>query len=777
MQTQPSGVGLTSLEARQRVSSGLVNKSSKKGGDTYREILLRCIVTPFNALNLALAVLVLAAGSPKNALFMGVIVCNAAIGAFQELRAKRLADKLSVITDPRARVIRDGRETEIASDEIVVDDVLVLSRGSQVCCDAVIISGSCEFNESVVTGEAVPVGRGEGEEILSGSFVVSGRCLARALRVGDASFAGGLSLEAKRRVRPVSEITSGTDKIIKTVGRAVIPAGLLLFCRQHFLSGLALRPSILRTTAALVGMIPEGLVLLTSVVLAVSVLRLGRHGALVRELTSVEALARVDVLCLDKTGTLTESRLTLNTVLPLGDFTRDDISRLCASVCTAAGDSGPTADALKSGCSGQLIPSKAGLPFSSERKLSAAVLDGVGTVCVGAAEFIPGLDIAEIRRLCEPYARAGQRIITVAVSRDEPTRGALPDSFAPAGLVVLDDRIRDGSRDTLRFFEREGVEVKIISGDNPESVRAVAARAGLSNAESCVDMSLLTTDEEIRDAALSCTVFGRVSPTQKPKIINALKSAGHTVGMMGDGVNDVLALKECDCSISVASGTDAARNVSSVVLTGNDFTVIPQIVAEGRRCINNLSRSSSLFLTKTIFSAFTALFFIFLPFPYPFEPIQMTLISGLAIGLPSLLLALEPNFNRPRGGFFDAVLARSLSGALGAVFCMVSLTAFRGILGFSVSQSSTLAVILTGFNGFRHLFCVCFPFTRLRAAMFSALACAFVGALLLLPGLFSVVPLTPDMALFTAVVIPLNIAVGAAAEAFCTRLEAREKRT
>ncbi len=769
METEISGLGLSSAEAAERKARGLVNKISQKSSDSYLRILLRCVATPFNALNLALAAVVLAAGSPKNALFMGVILCNAFIGSFQELRAKRLADRLSLISDPRVSVVRDGRTVDIPVDEVVVDDVMALSRGSQICCDALILNGACEVNESVVTGESRSVRRGAGDELISGSFVESGRCLARALRVGAHSFSGALSLEAKRRRRPVSEITAGTDKIIKAVGVAVAPAGLLLFARQHLLSGLSLSDSAVRTVAALVGMVPEGLVLLTSMVLAVSVLRLGRRGALVRELTSVETLAHVDVLCIDKTGTLTEPALTLNSVLPLGRFSEGEVRRMAASVCAAAGDTNATADALNGAFDGEVLRADASLPFSSERKLSAARLAGVGTVCVGAAEFIPGVDRGTLDALTRPYTLKGCRAVTVAVSQGGLLGDTLPTDFEAAGVVLLDERIRDGVRETLEFFAREEVSLRVISGDNPESVSAVARRAGLPGADNCVDMSLVTDDDGIRDAALRCTVFGRVTPRQKLAIVKALKAAGHTVGMTGDGVNDVLALKACDCSISLASGSDAARNVSSVVLTDNDFSAMPHIVAEGRRCINNLSRSSSLFLTKTIFSAFTAFFFLFLPFAYPFEPVQMTLISSLTIGLPSFLLALEPNFARPRGGFFDAVLARSLSGALGAVFCMIVLSALRQPMGLSPAQASTVALLLTGFNGFRHLFCVCLPLSAVRAAMFLSLACAFAAALILFPALFSAVPLTRDMALLCAAAAPLNVAVGA----LCTRATAK----
>ncbi|MEG2137339.1 MAG: cation-translocating P-type ATPase, partial [Oscillospiraceae bacterium] len=625
--------GLTPEEVIARVAAGQANGGGEDLSKSYKQIFKENLLTAFNFLNLVLAIAVLSVGSYKNALFMGVILCNIVIGTVQEIRAKRTIDRLSLIASPKAHVLRGGFPVELPLAELVLDDLLCLTAGSQICADCTVAEGFCEVNESLLTGEADAVTKHPGDTLLSGSFVVSGKCKAQVIHVGAENYAAQITKTAKYIKHPASQLMAATHKIIKFIALAIIPIGIALFAKQVFFSGLPYHDAVVSTVGALVGMIPEGLVLLTSVVLAVSVMRLASHHALVQELFSIEMLARVDVLCLDKTGTITEGCMEVSQVKPLGESTLDQVETILSRLLYAVGDENPTAAALMERYPKQDVETTQTVPFSSARKWSGATFQGEGSYVLGAGEFVLGEAFESLREETERAAADGQRVLVLAHSEgDFAEDDGLPAGLIPQALIFITDKIRPSAPKTLSYFREQGVALKVISGDNALTVSAVAKRAGLEGAENYVDATTLKTHEEVAATAEQYTVFGRVTPEQKLWLIQALKAEGHTVAMTGDGVNDVMALKESDCSIAMASGSDAARTVSQIVLLDSDFASMPQIVAEGRRSINNLQRSAALFLTKTIFSTILALCFLFIAGRYPFQPIQLTLISVVTIG-------------------------------------------------------------------------------------------------------------------------------------------------
>ncbi len=759
--------GLTAAEAAERVKNGQSNGSLEIKTKSVSKIFRDNIFTLFNLINVILAVLVALVGSWRNMLFMGVIISNTAIGIFQEIRSKRVIDRLSIISAPKAHLVRDGSEQILPVSEIVIDDIMLLASGRQVCADGVVLDGECEADESLVTGESDPVPKKPGDEILSGSFIVLGNCTARATRVGAESTSGKITSGAKYVKKRSSEMMNSINKIIRVVSACIVPFGLILFYKAFFVTKLPVETGVTSTVAALIGMIPEGLVLLTGIALAVSAIRLGRRQTLCQDLYCVESLARVDVLCLDKTGTITEGCMELNEVKPLDEGF--DIESALNAFSSAFPEPNATLKAVCGRFSGgtdlTLLKTVA---FSSARKWSAAQFDGMGTLVLGAPSFVLGNDYAQISDICEKFSAKGYRVLVLAHSPLPLSDNSLPSGITAKALIILSDKIRDTAFDTLNYFKRQGVDLKVISGDDPVTVSNVAGRAGLDNADKYVDMSNVA-DEDIPEAAAKYTVFGRVTPDRKLQLVKALKSAGHKVAMTGDGVNDVLALKEADCSVAMQSGSDAARSVSQLVLMNSDFASMPLVVEEGRRCINNIQRSAALFLVKTIFSFLLAAAFLFLPYGYPFKPIQMTLISALAIGAPSFLLALEPNKSLVRGGFLVNVMKKAAPGGISVAVGIGLLTAAEGIFGYPPEQVSTMATLLTGFACFLVLGNVCRPFKKWRAAMLAVLIAAFAGAVYILGGVFYIVPLTGHqwaaLGVLAAVVLLVQTAVGLAAKA------------
>lgn len=740
------GEGLSPQQVEQRMREGLHNGDSGVRSKSEGQIIRENVFTFFNLLNFALALAVLLVGSPQNALFMGVIISNIVIGSFQGIKAKRTIDKLSLISAPKAVALRGGQRYNVRVEDVVLDDVLIFGAGNQICADAVVVGGECEVNESLLTGESDPVVKLPGDPLLSGSFVVSGTCSAQVEHVGAESYANRIAGDASYMKKRSSEIMDSIDLIVKIIGFAILPVGGVLFWKQFFVLGDTLRNSVVSTVAAMVGMIPEGLVLLISLAFAVSVIKLSARKTLVQDMYCVETLARVDTLCLDKTGTITEGSMQVDEIVPFDGFTEDQMKEALTALVNTLTDSNPTFMALKDWLPNSTAWRAAeAVPFSSARKWSGAYFSGRGCYVMGAGEFILGDGFGPYKRKAESYSKNGQRVLLLARADLSFDDKALPEGLKAMGLVLISDKIRKEAPRTLRFFADQGVDLKVISGDNAVTVANIARKAGLDNADKYVDATTLHSEEDIKRAVKEYAVFGRVTPQQKLAFVKALKEDGHTVAMTGDGVNDVLALKEADCSIAMASGSDAARTVSNLVLLDSNFASMPVVVQEGRRSINNLQRSSSLFLVKTIFSALIGVLFIFINYSYPFQPIQQTLISSLTIGVPSFILALEPNNDRLRGKFINNVIRMCIPAALTMTANIVALCALAAPLGMTPDETSTMAVIMTAMTGFIMLFKVSAPFNALRGTLFFGLLTAFILAYSFLGGLFQLTELTLPM--------------------------------
>lgn len=729
-----SAEGLSDEEVRERVAAGKVNGEQTVRTKSVAQILRSNILTFFNLVFIVLAVL-LAGFVPAgmdgigNFGFLILIVFNTLVGIVQELRAKRTMDRLSLLSAPKAVVIREGETREIAIEDIVLDDIAELSSGRQVCADGIIVEGSCEVNESLVTGEPDAIVKNVGDRVISGSFVVSGKAKCRVEHVGADNFVMKISSGAKYFKKPTSEIWRSLMLIVKVMSIVIVPVGIALFCSKYFRDTSALSDTVVTTIGSVIGMIPSGLVALASTVFCVSVIRLSRRKTLAQDLYCVETLARVDVLCLDKTGTITEGSMEVNGVEPREGLSEEEFKAVLKDTVAATGDENATALALRNYLDG--VPSSRTaenvVPFSSARKWSGARFDGV-SYALGAVEFTLGHGEGGIFDTAAAHAEEGYRVLALVSSKGDFIDQKLPDNVTFEGFVYLTDKIRAEAPDTLRFFREQGVDVKIISGDNPSTVRAVAKRAGLEKCDDIIDMSTLSTEEEVWEAAEKYTVFGRVLPDQKLTLVKALKAAGHTVAMTGDGVNDVLALKEADCSVAMASGSDAAKNVSSLVLLDSNFASMPHIVAEGRRSINNLERSAALYIMKTVYNVLLALLFMMVNEPLPFEPRNLTLIGGVTIGMPSIVLALEPNNELVRGRFLTKVLCYAVPGGvivlLGAAAVMV---ADRYFIDVSPDQIRTMYCIVTTFVGMIYLFRVALPPTWIHIVLCIVMTGIYVG--------------------------------------------------
>ena len=726
--------GLTDEQVRKRYECGLVNDDKPLPTKSIKRIFYDNIVTLFNVLNLLLGIAVFLVGSYKNMLFLGVMLCNTSIGIFQEIRAKRTIDKLSIVSATKVTVVRDGEKKRVGIDGIVLDDIIEFSQGNQIPVDCVVISGDCDANESLLTGESDAIHKKSGDMMYSGSYVVSGKCFARAEHVGSENYASKIAAEAKYIKKVNSEILYTLNKIIKVLTFIILPLALLMFLRQSTLpsehEGLMVfsplgeieykfMQAVVNTVAAVTGMIPEGLVLLTSTVLAVSVIRLSQSKVLVQELYCIETLARVDVLCLDKTGTITEGCMEVADYVPYGDKAeKENIADILCGLVNALDDTNATFMALKDKFGGETaMKSDRAIPFASEKKWSGAHFENEGSYIMGAAEFILKKVPDELKKVLNGYAKSYRSII-LAHSDNDFNGKDLPDDIEVIGIILLNDKIREEASATLRYFADQNVEVKIISGDNPITVSDVARRAGVKNYDKYIDASELKTDDDISEAMKKYTVFGRVTPAQKRKFVVELKKQGHTVAMTGDGVNDVLALKEADCSIAMAAGSDAARNVAQLVLLDSNFASMPKVVAEGRRTINNIQRSSTLFIVKTIFSTILAILFLFLTAHFPFQPIQLTLVNACTIGIPSFILALEPNKERIKGIFILNILEKSIPAGITTVINIILCIIVSNIFGLTVEEYSTLAVCLTAITAFMILFQVSMPFNKIRTALF-----------------------------------------------------------
>lgn len=771
-----SSTGLSSAEVEARIQENKVNGNFQIKTKSIGQIFFTNIFTLFNIVNLILAAFVIYVQSYRNVLFMAVVFWNLFIGVFQEIRSKRIIDRLSLLSAPEATVIRNGNQETIRLEQIVLDDLMLLYNGNEVCSDAVIIEGSCEVNESMLTGENVPIHKHAGDELLSGSFLISGHVRARVTHIGKDNYVNQITSKAKYIKKNNSEMLSSIKKIIKIVSICLFPITALLFYKQLQMPEIDFTQAVVSTVAAVIGMIPSGLVLLISMVLAVSVIKLSKKNTLVQELYCIENLSKVDVLCLDKTGTLTEGKMNLEDIVPFNeaDFSTFDIKKALYQFSHTLDDNNSTFIAVKERSeeffdtkntdvpagTAAVFPPKwpvhQMLSFSSERKWSMVDFKEEGCFVMGAAEFIFPDAGEPLRKKADLFTRKGMRVLVFAHAKEHSPDGmTLPAQLRPIAFLLLTDKLRADAEETLAYFDRQGVTIKIISGDHPAAVAYITARAGLRNADRYVDASTLTTDEELELAASTYQIFGRVTPDQKLKLVKALQKQGHTVAMTGDGVNDVLALKEADCSIAMQSGSDAARNVAQIVLLDSSFSSMPAIVAEGRQTINNVQRSAALYLTKTIYSTILACCFVFLNEPYPFVPIQTTLTGALTIGIPSFILALEPNRNRVRGRFLKNILCLAIPGGLVVVLSVFATEIFGNVFLLSNAAISTLATYALFIASAVELFKVCRPFNPMRRGMFGALVGIFFMAATFFSDFFSLLPLLRwQNILFVAILVP-----------------------
>lgn len=732
-----SMVGLTEEEVQERIRAGKVNYDAGVKTKSVSQIVKGNVFTLFNFVNLLLAAALVFVQSYRNMLFVGVVFWNLFIGIVQELRAKHEMDKLSILSEGRISVVRDGIKKEIPIHEVVEDDLVHFKSGMQVCADSVVVKGECEVNESLLTGESVPVTKHEGDELLSGSFLVSGDVYAEMKQVGANSYANRITSGAKY-LKPVnSEIKSAVMKIIKVVSIAIFPVALIFFWNQIRIPDATLQTAVVNTVAALLGMFPEGLVLLISVVMAVSVIRLAQKKTLVQQMYSVETLARVDVFCLDKTGTLTEGTMHMSGYETVSN---QQFEKPLSEVMGAMKEGNATFDAINEIYHSEEWKVRTRIPFSSERKWCGVTFEEKGTFLLGAPEFVLQTLDEKQRAIIETHTARGERVLVFAYSSESLESREKPHEIKALAYLFIEDTIKESAPETISYLKNQNVKLKVISGDNPKAVSDIARKVGVQGAEKYIDCSKVNSQEELMKLAEENTVFGRVSPQQKQVLIKALKKK-HTVAMTGDGVNDVLALKESDCGIAMQAGSDAARNVADVILMNSDFVSIPDIIAEGRRTINNLQRSATLFLIKTVFSILLAVVFCFLNRKYPYQPIQMTLISSICIGIPSFILALENNFNRVTPGFFRKISRIALPGGILVAVNVILCVFFKELLNMNQEQVSTMTTFMGAGVFAVVLLKICYPFTMLRGALLASLACVFAGAVFVLAPVFFITEL------------------------------------
>ena len=773
--------GLTNEQVQERIAEGKVNVNENPNTRTYKQIILENTLTFFNFLNIALLVLVLFVRSYKNSMFMGIILINTVIGIIQEIRAKKTIDKLAILTESKTVVLREGKKWSISTEKLVLDDLIFLKTGDQVPADVKVLEGTVEVNESLLTGESDNLSKSQGDELFSGSFVTSGEACCQVIHVGKDNYASQITSEAKEFKRHNSELRNSLNAILKVISIIIVPLGAMLFYKQYMIVGDTLKDSVVNMVAAVLGMIPEGLELLTSVALTLGSMVLATKKTLVQELYCIETLARVDTLCLDKTGTITEGTMkvedvqlydtaqttvvqhtakfdpetgepvqnvsalkpevtvsaekengqiqetvNLETVSQEERQKLQEIDHIMGNMMSVLHDQNATADALR-----KRFPSRNDLklihaiPFSSDRKYSGAVFEGRGTYLMGAAQFLFPEGNEELLEHCSSYAQEGYRILVLAHSEQETKGTERPTGLEPLGLFLITDVIREEAPDTLAFFDSQGVDLKVISGDDPVTVSAIAKKAGLKNANHYIDATTIKTPEEMQRAVAECSVFGRVTPQQKKQMVQALQSQKHTVAMTGDGVNDVLALKEADCSIAMAAGSDAAKNIANVVLLDSNFGAMPHIVNQGRRVVNNIRSAASMFLIKTIFSVLLSLITIFFGDAYPFEPIQMSLISACAVGIPTFLLTQENNYNKIDHTFLRHVFMNAFPAAVTITGCVFTIMLICQDVYHSNVMLNTACVLVTGWNYMSALRTVYSPLNTYRKVIIYGMQFAF----------------------------------------------------
>lgn len=725
---------------------GWTNQPVDPPSKTTKEIIQENVFTYFNLIFLVLAVLLCLVGSFRDLTFLPVIVLNTLIGIIQETRAKKVLDNLTMLNAPHAMVIRDGKKSQINAEDLVVDDIVIFEAGNQVCADAEVCAGEVQVNESLLTGESDEITKRKGDQLMSGSFIVSGQCHARLDKVGADSYISRLTLEAKAMQNTEqSEMIRSLDKLVKWVGVAIIPIGIILFIQAFVFQGEGFQSSVTSMIAAVIGMIPEGLYLLASVALAVSSIRLAQKKVLLHDMKCIETLARVNVLCVDKTGTITENTMEVQDVIPTKEYEEGKLrplSELLGDFTAAQSSDNITMEAMKRYfkiASGKKAVAKTG--FSSASKYSSVTFEEASYV-LGAPEFVLKEQYENYEEAISAHASKGARVLVFGTAKEEPDGKPLKEAVTPLAYVLLANPIRQEAKETFTYFAEQGVEVKVISGDNPLTVSEVAKEAGIAGAERYVDASTLHTEEEMRAAVLNNAVFGRVTPNQKRKFVQILKEEGKTVAMTGDGVNDVLALKDADCSIAMASGSDAAAQASQLVLLESDFSCMPEVVLEGRRVVNNIQRSASLFLVKNIFSFLLSLVSFVFMFTYPLEPSQISLISMFTIGVPAFFLALEPNKNIIKGHFLTNVFLKALPAALTDVLAVGALVIFGRTFGVSSADISTAATMLLSIVGFMILYTISAPMNVLRGVILGGCIVGLLFCSIFLNDLFAITGMT-----------------------------------
>lgn len=738
--------GLTAQQVQEHRMHGWTNQPVDPPSKTTKEIIQENVFTYFNLIFLVLAVLLCLVGSFRDLTFLPVIVLNTLIGIIQETRAKKVLDNLTMLNAPHAMVIRDGKKSQINAEDLVVDDIVIFEAGNQVCADAEVCAGEVQVNESLLTGESDEITKRKGDQLMSGSFIVSGQCHARLDKVGADSYISRLTLEAKAMQNTEqSEMIRSLDKLVKWVGVAIIPIGIILFIQAFVFQGEGFRSSVTSMIAAVIGMIPEGLYLLASVALAVSSIRLAQKKVLLHDMKCIETLARVNVLCVDKTGTITENTMEVQDVIPTKEYEEGKLrplSELLGDFTAAQSSDNITMEAMKRYfkiASGKKAVAKTG--FSSASKYSSVTFEEASYV-LGAPEFVLKEQYENYEEAISAHASRGARVLVFGTAKEEPDGKPLKEAVTPLAYVLLANPIRQEAKETFTYFAEQGVEVKVISGDNPLTVSEVAKEAGIAGAERYVDASTLHTEEEMRAAVLNNAVFGRVTPNQKRKFVQILKEEGKTVAMTGDGVNDVLALKDADCSIAMASGSDAAAQASQLVLLESDFSCMPEVVLEGRRVVNNIQRSASLFLVKNIFSFLLSLVSFVFMFTYPLEPSQISLISMFTIGVPAFFLALEPNKNIIKGHFLTNVFLKALPAALTDVLAVGALVIFGRTFGVSSADISTAATMLLSIVGFMILYTISAPMNVLRGVILGGCIVGLLFCSIFLNDLFAITGMT-----------------------------------
>ncbi len=754
-------LGLSEEEAQLRFDGGYDNCDINPPTKTIKEIFLTNIITYFNIVFFIFAGFIIFVRSYYNLTFMGIVFANIFIGIVQEIKSKRTLDKLNLISAPKATVIRDGKAKNVNTQFLVRDDIVEFSAGSQIFADAEIVSGKCLVNEALITGEADEIEKSVNDKLISGSFVVSGKCRARLTHVGADSYVSRLTIEAKKQTaNKDGEMMRTLSKLVKWIGIILIPLGAGMVFKEIFVLERSMQDGVVSTVGALVGMIPEGLYLLTSLALVAGIIRLAQRKTLVHEMACIETLARVDTLCVDKTGTITENKMIVDKIIPLipNRFVESDISLIMADYVGTMEADNDTMSALHRHFSSETSrKAELVLPFSSAKKFSAVQFNGDERYVLGAPDVILGSDYEKIESVIDNYSAKGCRVLLLALYEGDIRDFPLSARKMPISLILLSNKVRKNAPATFKFFADQGVEIKVISGDNHVTVSEVSRRAGIENYHKCIDARLLDTDEKILEAVNEYTVFGRVTPSQKRKLIQAMKKNGKTVAMTGDGVNDVLALKEADCSIAMASGSDVACRASNIVLLNSDFASMPSVVMEGRRVINNIERSASLFLVKNILSFTLAVITLIFALPYPFTPSQLSLVSTITIGIPSFFLALEPNNDIIRGKFLHNVLYKALPAAFTSLILVIGILLFYLAFELDLNRMSTIATITVGVVGLLMLFKICIPFTTLHKVLFGSMCSLFVLANLFLKEFFTLSDLDFQSALVLGVFLLLSV--------------------